>query len=216
MPSSPLRFAQHRFAEPCDWRSPSSSHGRSLEFSPDSASRQPVTSHLRRRCARRPSMPTRPRIDDVSARGSGLPPTGTSRRVDKYPPSARHPGHDGWVVEHQAGETTFRGGVNIDLGRRHYGLKRRRATYPLGRFTLAGSGFVVSQHLRRTAPYSSSARCAHSDTACVVIRHTWSPGSTFKTPAMVHQIWAPHPGRNSGRSPDCGFPKLLVTDPEYP
>ena len=50
---------------------------------------------------------------------------------------AHDAGHDGYVVDKRTETTTFRGGVNIDLGRRYYGLKRVRATYPLGRLTVA-------------------------------------------------------------------------------
>ena len=73
MSSSPLRFTQHCFAQPCGWRSQLSSHGRSPGFLPDWASRQAVTSR------RRLDILEVPRLGQAR-RSSGLPtPDGVAR-----------------------------------------------------------------------------------------------------------------------------------------
>jgi hypothetical protein len=92
-------------------------------------------------------------------------------------------GHDGLVAEERTGQTVFRGGVNIDLGSRHYGLKRVRAIYPAGRLTLADgeASLWVSRFgaLPRSLPLPVALT---PDAACVLIRHSGPPGVTFKTP----------------------------------
>ena len=119
---------------------------------------------------------------------------------------APYTGQDGLVVEERTGQTIFRGGVNIDLGGRHYGLKRVRATYPVGRLTLAEgeASLWVSSFgaLPRSIPLSVALT---PDAACVLIRHSRPPGVTFKTATTAHHFWTLHPGRIMEALKTAGF-----------
>lgn len=119
---------------------------------------------------------------------------------------AHYAGHDGCVVENRTGTATFRGGVNIDLGRRYYGVKRVRATYPTGRLTLAQgeASLWVSRFggLPRSLPLPLTLT---PDAVCIAVSHALPRGVTFKTPTTVHHFWTLHPGRIMEALRTAGF-----------
>jgi hypothetical protein len=93
-------------------------------------------------------------------------------------------------------ETIYRGGVSIDLGRRHYGVKRVRATYPVGRLTVIDRKALLGVSSFGALPRGLPLPLALTpDAVCVLVRHGWPPGITFKTPTTVHHFWTLHAGR---------------------
>jgi|SRR5580692_6822019 hypothetical protein len=101
--------------------------------------------------------------------------------------------------------TTYRGGVSIDLGRRHFGVRRIRATYPIGRLRIA-DGEAQLWASTVTLPRSLPLPLALTpETACVVTRHGWPPGVTFKTSVTTHHFWTLHPGRMMEELQTAGF-----------
>jgi len=102
-------------------------------------------------------------------------------------------------------ESTYRGGVSIDLGRRHYGIKRLRATWPYGRLRIADGKadlWASTFSLPRGLPLPVSLT---PETACVFVRHGWPPGITFKTSGTIHHFWTLHPGPTIKRLQTAGF-----------
>jgi len=100
----------------------------------------------------------------------------------------------------------LRVGVNVDLGRRYYGVRRIRATYPIGRLkiTEGKASLRVTRFgaLPRNLPLPLDLSPA---TTCVYVRHGWPPGVGFKTTDTVHQVWSLHPGRIVATLQEVGF-----------
>ena len=90
--------------------------------------------------------------------------------------------------------TTFRGGVNLDLQRRIYGIRRLRATYPSGHLSVDPGKVSLWASKRSLPPDLPLPVVLASDTTCVFVRRV-TPGVGFKTSSTVHYFWTLRPTR---------------------
>jgi hypothetical protein len=101
-------------------------------------------------------------------------------------------------MEASASPALFRGGVNLDLGRRYYGIRRLRATYPIGRIKIDDDH--VSMWVTRFAALPPSLPLPlvlTKESVCVFATHVWPirVGVGFRTSSTVHYFWTYRPGR---------------------
>jgi hypothetical protein len=100
--------------------------------------------------------------------------------------------------------TLFRGGASIDLGRRMYGIKRLRATYPSGHLKVTQGEASLWVTPLALPPEMARPVVTKADDCCVFVRG-WPPGVGIRTPLTVHWFWTLHPGRIATALEAAGF-----------
>ncbi len=101
------------------------------------------------------------------------------------------------VNETLRSEALFTGGVSIDLGSRHYGLRRVRATIPFGRLKVDGHQVEIQVRRGVFLPLNLPLPVVMSrDSICVFAKKgPIGVGIGFRTESTVHYFWTYRPGR---------------------